>query len=452
MAQEHPQAAEIRRHLADVLASPGLARSQKLSRFLRWTVERTLDGNQVSITERSVAIEVYERGADFDPKLDGTVRAEAIRLRNKLREFYENAGGLQRIEIPKGGYVPVFCGFEAIRPEPRPAVRRMRIAAAAALVTLVILGFQMRGWSARRQHAESLLKEANFLLLAGDNVAAEAKASAAVQLEPGDAGAHTALARASMNLNHDLDAALQARLATQLARPGTREAAQAEAQQHLLDMQPAKAAAVYSALAEAEPQDVNALLYLAQAQIRDLHYRDAIATVARAQKIADGARSPEFDRLAALAWGVLAVADPSLRSKSLEAIARARRKAEDTHLPGAIGRVLLLEGGLRANASMAEESAESVRSAREICDRLQDDVCVAATFRIDGNKRVAAGRYLEALDDYDRALPMALRWQSRGESGTLMEGIEAAVAGLRQAGIPEPMGIAGAPHRPVFRR
>jgi hypothetical protein len=93
-----------------------------------------------------------------------------------------------------------------------------------------------------------------------------------------------------------------------------------------------------------------------------------------------------------------------------------------------------------------------VRSAREICDRLQDDVCVAATFRIDGNKRVAAGRYLEALDDYDRALPMALRWQSRGESGTLMEGIEAAVAGLRQAGIPEPMGIAGAPHRPVFRR
>ena len=51
---------------------------------------------------------VFGRKPDFDPKLDSTVRTEAVRLRARLNKYYSTEGSQDRfvIELPKGGYVP----------------------------------------------------------------------------------------------------------------------------------------------------------------------------------------------------------------------------------------------------------------------------------------------------------------------------------------------------------
>lgn len=53
---------------------------------------------------------VFDRHGSFDPRVDPTVRVEVGRLRSKLREYYETAGGRGpvRIRIPRGTYIPVF--------------------------------------------------------------------------------------------------------------------------------------------------------------------------------------------------------------------------------------------------------------------------------------------------------------------------------------------------------
>jgi TolB-like protein/tetratricopeptide (TPR) repeat protein len=100
----------IRGHLADVLASSVFSNAARISRFLRYVVEASLEGRTKQITEYSIAVDVYDRPQAFDSRLDGIVRVEAGRLRSKLREYYETDGknSSVRIEFPKGGYSPLF--------------------------------------------------------------------------------------------------------------------------------------------------------------------------------------------------------------------------------------------------------------------------------------------------------------------------------------------------------
>jgi TolB-like protein len=53
-------------------------------------------------------VEVFGRRPDYDPKLDSTVRTEAVRLRARLNKYYSTEGRQDPlvIELPKGGYVP----------------------------------------------------------------------------------------------------------------------------------------------------------------------------------------------------------------------------------------------------------------------------------------------------------------------------------------------------------
>src|SRR5262245_61060345 len=59
-----------------------------------------------SVSEYAIATEALGRPADFDPKLDSTVRVQIARLRTKLKEFYETAGDTfpLRLTLPRGGH------------------------------------------------------------------------------------------------------------------------------------------------------------------------------------------------------------------------------------------------------------------------------------------------------------------------------------------------------------
>jgi TolB-like protein/Flp pilus assembly protein TadD len=100
----------LRAHLSAVLASAVFSKAGRLSRFLRFVVEQSLEGHAEQISEYSIGLHVYDRPESFDSRLDAIVRVEAGRLRSKLREYYEVEGKNApiRIELPKGSYTPVF--------------------------------------------------------------------------------------------------------------------------------------------------------------------------------------------------------------------------------------------------------------------------------------------------------------------------------------------------------
>ena len=100
----------IRTQLELILASPGFVHSDRMVRFLRFTVEQTLKGHASELKETVLGMEVFDRTSSFDPRTDTIVRVEARRLRSKLKEYYEGHGQKDPllIEFPKGSYVPTF--------------------------------------------------------------------------------------------------------------------------------------------------------------------------------------------------------------------------------------------------------------------------------------------------------------------------------------------------------
>jgi TolB-like protein/Flp pilus assembly protein TadD len=96
--------------LGRILASPGFCRNERLTQLLKFVVEQHLEGKAGEIKESVIAMEVFGRGADHDPKQDSIVRTEASRLRARLNEYYLGDGKNDAliIQLPKGGYTPVF--------------------------------------------------------------------------------------------------------------------------------------------------------------------------------------------------------------------------------------------------------------------------------------------------------------------------------------------------------
>src|SRR5215472_9021598 len=106
-----PAPEEVRAELKRVLAAPAFVSSERLSALLRFIVEETLAGRSNELKEYTLGVEVFERDADFAPKIDPIVRISAGKLRHKLLEYYEGPGAhdVGRIAVPKGSYVPVFA-------------------------------------------------------------------------------------------------------------------------------------------------------------------------------------------------------------------------------------------------------------------------------------------------------------------------------------------------------
>ena len=108
-ANREPSAPLVRAQLTRILASELFSRSDRLSAFLTFIVERTLDRQGHTLKEQVIAAELYGKGPDFSTAADPIVRVDARRLRDRLREYYASAphDGLL-ISVPKGSYTPAF--------------------------------------------------------------------------------------------------------------------------------------------------------------------------------------------------------------------------------------------------------------------------------------------------------------------------------------------------------
>jgi hypothetical protein len=123
-AVPHLPVFEKREELGRILECKYFANSPKKSRFLEFVAEQTFLGNGDKLNEYLIGVEVYERGADFDPQRDPIVRVQAHEIRRVLKKYYEEDGKSSsiRLDLPAGHYVPIFSRIaepEAVPDEPQ---------------------------------------------------------------------------------------------------------------------------------------------------------------------------------------------------------------------------------------------------------------------------------------------------------------------------------------------
>jgi len=105
-----PLESAIRVELEAVLSGSSFRTAPGLSSFLRYIVERSLDGDAGDLKEYSIGVEALGRGESFEPTTDSIVRVQARRVRERLSAHYAEEGRSSevRIEVPVGSYVPKF--------------------------------------------------------------------------------------------------------------------------------------------------------------------------------------------------------------------------------------------------------------------------------------------------------------------------------------------------------
>ncbi|MDX1979587.1 MAG: hypothetical protein SFV51_04905 [Bryobacteraceae bacterium] len=103
---DSPLTAPARQVLDRILSSRQFLNAPRQAAFLRFVVEESLAGRGNDLKETLIATQVYEKAADYDPRIDSTVRVEAIKLRQRLAAYYEGPGANDpfRLSIPKGSY------------------------------------------------------------------------------------------------------------------------------------------------------------------------------------------------------------------------------------------------------------------------------------------------------------------------------------------------------------
>lgn len=108
-ATDWPELAH-RELVSRVIASPTFARSERLSTLLTYICDMSLKGRNRDLNEQRIGHAVFGRARDYDSSVDGIVRTQASRLRQRLDLHFAQEGAEEpvRIVIPKGGYVPLF--------------------------------------------------------------------------------------------------------------------------------------------------------------------------------------------------------------------------------------------------------------------------------------------------------------------------------------------------------
>ncbi len=136
-----------------IVATEPFRRSVRFRDLLRYLVERTLQGHPEDLTETRIGHAVFAKASDYSPTEDSTVRVHVRQLRLKLHEYFDMIGRDEAIivEIPKGGFVPVFRDshrqtqpvpalVEAVQVEPSATARHTpRHWLVAFLMSLVFL-------------------------------------------------------------------------------------------------------------------------------------------------------------------------------------------------------------------------------------------------------------------------------------------------------------------------
>ena len=100
----------VRQQLSRILASKTFSQVERLKRFISFIVGETVGGRSGDLKEYVLGVQVFGKDPSFDPRTDPIVRVQARRLRTRLARYYRDEGNADElfIDLPKGGYAPVF--------------------------------------------------------------------------------------------------------------------------------------------------------------------------------------------------------------------------------------------------------------------------------------------------------------------------------------------------------
>lgn len=101
---------KVLEHLEQILSHSLFRNSRRYAAVLRYIVERTLQGNEAHLKERTIGIEVFHRAPDYDTANDHVVRSAMSEVRRRLAQYYLESGSESevRIGLQPGSYVPHF--------------------------------------------------------------------------------------------------------------------------------------------------------------------------------------------------------------------------------------------------------------------------------------------------------------------------------------------------------
>lgn len=113
----------VHQQLSRILSSKTFAQVDRLKRFVSFIVGETAAGRGGDLKEYVIGVQVFGKEPSFDPRTDPIVRVQARRLRARLARYYRDEGNNDEliVDLPKGGYAPVF----RVRDEAPPAKRSL---------------------------------------------------------------------------------------------------------------------------------------------------------------------------------------------------------------------------------------------------------------------------------------------------------------------------------------
>jgi hypothetical protein len=96
--------------LERVIGSRELKRALRLRDLIEFIGRRALQPNPGTLREQEIGAAVFGRPDEYDTNLDNIVRVNVSELRKRLAHYFENEGSNESmvIEIPRGGYLPIF--------------------------------------------------------------------------------------------------------------------------------------------------------------------------------------------------------------------------------------------------------------------------------------------------------------------------------------------------------
>lgn len=108
--KELPDTETCQALLDRILASPQLKRSTRMRELLAYVGRKALDERCEQLREQEIGTEVFGRPAGYDTSIDNIVRVNATELRKRIDAYFETDGINEPLvmEIPRGGYIPVF--------------------------------------------------------------------------------------------------------------------------------------------------------------------------------------------------------------------------------------------------------------------------------------------------------------------------------------------------------
>ena len=110
-AAEDQPSVEVRRALIErVAASEHFSRSARLRDFLLYVGKQSLKDGCPEIHEQEIGAKVFGRSSTYDRSQDNIVRVNATELRKRIELYFASDGAHESLilEIPRGGYKPIF--------------------------------------------------------------------------------------------------------------------------------------------------------------------------------------------------------------------------------------------------------------------------------------------------------------------------------------------------------